>query len=128
MATIAGTIQGVDCQHKTHSGIGDNEVWLITVDFGAYTGSADTATVLAVGAAINATTRDGKTRTLRWAAPAHGGPDTADQAVYFTGASVHAATISTDDLTGELSDDAGTEITTSTASTGVGLHVGISVS
>lgn len=117
MATIAGTIRGITCMSKTFTGNGAREVWLLTVDFGAYTGAADDASIAGVGAAISSTCRDGKTRTLRSGMCAFAGKDTNDQAVYTT----PALTVSTDALTGNLAVAAGTEITSSTACEGVGV-------
>lgn len=121
MATISGTITGVSAlRSKEGSG---RKAYLITADFAAYSGGSDTAAISGVGAAILAHTRNGKTVTLRGAVPAAAGYDTANQAVYFTGASVQAATVATDDLTGNLSNAAGTELTSATASKGVELCV-----
>lgn len=121
MAVIAGSITGVSLlRSKEGSG---RKAYLLTVDFAAYTGASDTASISAVGAAILAKTRNGKTVTLRGALPIGPGKDTAAQDVYFTGTAVQAATVSSDDLTGQLSNAAGTELTTSTASKGVELCV-----
>jgi hypothetical protein len=121
MATISGTITGVSgLRSKASTG---RKAYLLTVDFGAYTGASDTAAISGVGAAILAHTRNGKTVTLRGAVPIAPGKDTAAQDVYFTGASVQAATVSTDDLTGNLSNAAGTELTSSTACKGVEICV-----
>jgi hypothetical protein len=134
MATIAGTIRGITLVSKAFQAAGTTtkdltEVWLVTADFAAYSGSADTASLAAVGAAISARARDGKTRVLKWGAPAFSGADTANQAVDFCGTSVAALTISTDDFTGELCDinTVSTEITTTTATLGVGIMVGVIV-
>lgn len=121
MATIAGTITGVSLL-RSKEGTG-RKAYLLTVDFAAYTGSGDTAQIAGVGAAILAKTRNGKTVTLRGAIPVAPGKDTAAQDVYFTGASVQAATVSSDALTGNLSAADGTELTSSTASKGVELCV-----
>lgn len=121
MATISGTILGVT-ELRTKESTG-RKAYLVSCSFGAYSGSADTAALAGVGAAILAKTRNGRTVTLRGAVPAGPGYDTAAQAVYFTGASVQALTVSSDDLTGNLSNAAGTELTASTASTGVELCV-----
>jgi hypothetical protein len=129
MATINGSIKGATLlsRSKQH-GLVDREVWQLSCNFAAYTGAADTATVTGVGAALGTQTRDGKTRTLRWGAPGGAGYDTAAQAVFFTGASVQAGTVSSDDLTGNLSNAAGTELTSSTASVGVPVIVCVDVS
>lgn len=121
MATVTGTITGVTLiRSKESSG---RKAYLLTANFGAYTGSSDTAQLSAVGATILAHTRNGKTVTLRGALPMASGYDTANQAVYFTGAAVQADTVSSDALTGNLSDITGTELTASTASAGVELCV-----
>lgn len=121
MATIAGTITGVSLlRSKEGSG---RKAYLLTCSFGAYTGSTDDASLANVGATILAHTRNGKTLTLRGAVPAAPGKDTAAQDVYFTGGAVEALTVSSDSLTGNLSNAAGTELTSSTACTGVELCV-----
>lgn len=132
MAIISGSITGATNVSKAFSGAGTvsardaREVWLVSADFAAYTGASDTAQIQAVGAAISSRAADGKTRTVRWAAPAYAGADTANQAVYFTGTAVQAATVSTDDITGQLSVAAGTEVTSTTGvSSGVAVLVGV---
>lgn len=121
MAVASGTITGVSLL-RSKEGTG-RKAYLLTVNFGAYTGSTDTASISGVGAAILAKTRNGKTVTLRGAVPMAAGYDTASQAVYFTGTAVQAATVSSDDLTGQLSNAAGTELTSATASKGVEICV-----
>jgi len=125
MAVINGTIIGITLANATLQGAGTRKTYLITANFAAYNGAADTATITGVGAAISAQVRNGRTITLRGGISASAGLDTAAQAVHFTGTSVTAATLSSDDLTGQLSTDASTatEITTSTACTGVGVLV-----
>ena len=121
MAVASGTITGVThIRSKEGSG---RKAYLLTVNFGAYTGAADTAQVANVGATILAHTRNGKTVTLRGAVPVAPGLDTASQAVYFTGTAAQAATVSSDALTGQLSGADGTELTSATASKGVELLV-----
>ena len=121
MSVINGTIRGVvNLKADLNTG---RKAYLVTADFAAYTGASDTATVTGVGAAILSHTRNGKTVTLRGAVPAGAGYDTNSQAVYFTGTAVQAATVSSDDLTGQLSAADGTELTSSTACKGVGLIV-----
>jgi len=134
MTAQAGTIQSISLQSKAFSGAGTTtrdrmEVWLVTADFPAYTGSTDTATLAAVGAAITARVRSG-TRTLMWAAPAFCGADTNNQPVLFGGTAVAALTISSDDLTGQLNaiNTVATEVTSTSGTTyGVGIMVGVSV-
>jgi hypothetical protein len=136
MSTVAGTIRSISLMSKAMEGAGTttrdrNEVWLVTADFGAYTGSSDTATIATVGAAITATARDGRTRTLMWGAPAFCGAEvTTNQPVNFGGTSVAALTISTDDFTGQLNavNTVATEITSTAGTTfGVGIMVGVMV-
>jgi len=117
MAVINGSITGVTLVRAT----GARKTYLLTCDFAAYTGAADTATVTGIGAAIASKTRNGKTNTLRAVLPAGPGRDTANQDVYFTGTAVQAATISSDDATGHLAVAAGTEVSSATASKGVEL-------
>lgn len=131
MSLIAGTIRGINLKHKSYQGAGTTtrdfmEVWEVTADFGAYTGSTDTATLVAVGAAISARARDGRTRTLAWGGPAMAGGDANNQAVLFGGTAVAALTISSDDFTGQLNalNTVATEITTTSGTTyGVGISV-----
>lgn len=115
MAVIAGTIRGAMCMSKVFTGFGSRESWLITADFGAYTGAADTASLLGIGAAIDASARDGKASTLRSGVCAFPGADTNKQLAFFTGTAVQALTVSSDDLTGQLSTAAGVELVSSTA-------------
>ena len=119
MATINGTIKGVSLVQGNVNGSGARKAYLLSCDFAAYTGAADTATITGVGAAIATATKNGKTNTLRGGICVGPGMDTAAQAVYCGGASVQALTVSSDDLTGNLTVAAGTEITSTTASTGV---------
>lgn len=135
MATIAGTITSMSLVHKSFSGSGTTtrdrmETWLVLANFAAYTGSTDDASLAAVGAAISATARDGKTRTLIGAVPCMAGADANNQAVTFNGTSVAALTISTDDLTGELCslNTVSTEVTSTSGTTyGVGIMVSVAV-
>jgi hypothetical protein len=135
MATITGTIRGCNNVSKAFQAAGTTvkdmtEVWLVTADFAAYTGSTDDAALALVSATISARVRDGRTRTLKWGAPAFSGADTTNQAVDFCGTAVAALTISTDSLTGELCavNTVSTEVTSTTGVTlGVGILVGVSV-
>lgn len=122
MAVSSGTITGVTLlRSKEATG---RKAYLLTVDFASsYTGASDTASVSSVGATILAHTRNGKTVTLRGAVPIASGRDTAAQEVYFTGTAAAALTVSSDDLTGQLSNSAGTELTSATACKGVEICV-----
>lgn len=119
MAVINGTITGVSLLRAK----GAMKTYLVTCEFAAYTGAADTATVTGLGAAILAKVRNGKTTTLKAVqciAPGLSGSTD----VYFTGTAAWAGTISTDDATGMLSDSSGAELTsTSAAAKGVELAV-----
>lgn len=134
MSVITGTLRSASLVSKAFQGAGTStrdgfEVWLLSYDFAAYTGSTDTATVTGVPAAINARVRDGKTRTLIWGAPAFCGADTANQPVNLGGTSVAALTISTNDFTGQLNtvNTVATEVTATTAVSSVGILVGVAV-
>lgn len=135
MATITGTIRSVSLLNRAEKGAGTTtrdktEIWLVSADFAAYTGSSDDAALALVSATISARARDEKTRTLKWAAPAASGADANNQAVDFCGASVAALTISSDSLTGELCsvNTVSTEVTaTSGVTKGVVIAVGVSV-
>jgi|1185.fasta_scaffold00702_5 hypothetical protein len=125
MTVQAGTINGATLVCSNFEGIETRKVYMLSVSFPAYTGSTDTCQIAGVGAAIATATKLGKTNTLRWGAPGPAGQDTAGQAVYATGTAVNALTVSTDALTGQLSDKTGTELTTATASYGVLVFVGV---
>ena len=127
MTDIVGTIQGAALVEANFDGFGAREVWRLAYRFAAFT-SSDTISLDGVGAAVSARVRDGKTRTLRWGVPANPGSDTADQACYATGASIQALAVSSDDLTGQLSNAAGVILTSATASHGVGVLVAFDVS
>jgi hypothetical protein len=124
MSTINGTITGVSLLRAKDT----FKTYLVTCTFPAYTGASDTATVTGLGAAVLAHTRNGKTTTLKGCQCIAPGKDAAATplAVYFTGAAAWAATISTDDATGNLSVEAGTEITSTTGST-VGVELAVTV-
>jgi hypothetical protein len=110
MANKDATIRGLQCLGRTFAGFGSREAWLLTCDFPAYTAAADTARILLCGASIDATARDGKTSTLRAGTCVQAGYD-GTLAVYPTGASVQALTVSSDTLSGQLSTAAGVDET-----------------
>ncbi len=125
MTLRTGTLQGVTLVAGDPSGVSGYKTYLCTYSFPAYTGSGDSATVLAVAAAISAKVRDGKTRAMvAGVIPqrAGAGYDTNGQAVYF-GTCLLAGTSSITDLTFDLTNSAETELTSATASTGVPLLV-----
>ena len=121
MAVIAGTVTGITLLNhsKALNGEGDELTCLVTADWATYDASADTASLAAIGAAITATRRDGKTVTLR---AAHGvGPGLSDGgADVFCG----AMTVATDDLTFSLTAvDRTTEVADFTTAVGVSCMV-----
>ncbi len=125
MTLRTGTLQGCTLVAGDPSGVSGYKTYLLTYSFPAYTGSGDSATVLACAAAISARMRDGKTRAMvAGVIPqrAGAGYDTAGQAVYF-GTCVLAGTSSITDLTFDLTNSAEVELTSSTASSGVPLLV-----
>jgi hypothetical protein len=124
MAAINGTITGVTLLRAKDL----YKTYLVTCNFAAYTGASDTATVTGLGAAILAKNRNGKTHTLKAVQCIAPGKDSAATPldVFFTGTSVWAGTISSDDATGHLAVAAGTEIT-STTSTTVGVELAVTI-
>lgn len=126
MATQKGTIRGCSEVYKDPTGPG-RATYLLSVDFPAYTGSTDSGQIDGVCAAINARIRDGKTRTfLSSCLPTcvGRGTDTNNQDIF-----IGATTISTNDLTFNLTtSDGTTEITSSTASIGVQLLITVAES
>ncbi len=119
MANIDATITGVQLLHASPIGVGARKVFLLMLSFAAYTGSGDTSRALACNTAIQNAQRNGKTVTVRAAASGPAGFDTAGQAVYVD----TSISISGGDLTFDLATLDGTELTTATASKGVGLIV-----
>ena len=119
MATSTGTLRGFTLMGDSFSGIGARKIALLTYDFpSAYTGASDSATITGVGAAIQALQRSSKTVTIRDACSAFPGKDTNAQLIYAS-----QFTKSADTFTFNLNDLTGTELTTATASTGVGIIV-----
>lgn len=103
MAVIAGTIVGINLIKEPHGGATGHAAEVF-VTYPAYDASADTTNVAAVGAAIAAKRRDGKTVTLtdvcQGQSGEHGGVEGFNDTL----------AVSTDAITGELSNAAGTEI------------------
>lgn len=126
MATQKGTIRAITQLHNDAVGPG-RVTFLCAVDFPAYTGSTDSGQIDGVAAAISAKVRDGRTRALISSCVptcVGRGKDTAGQDVF-----IGAVTISTNDLTFNLTaSDGTTELTSSTASTGVQLLVTVAES
>lgn len=106
MAVQTATIDDVVLVKESTAGYGDYAVAEIAVSGSAdYTGASDTFKITGVKTAIQNARRDGKTVTLRYAMPSEAGVDESGTAVY-----VETTTISTADLTGDLSNSAGTEL------------------
>lgn len=134
MSTINGTISNVALLSANPAGstaldstsVCNRLAYLVMANFGAYTGSSDTATITGILTAIGAATRNGRTLKLRAVVPAMAGLDANGQGVHMSGGSVAACTIAnpttTGDATGNLTDAAGTEVT-STSGTTVGVGV-----
>ncbi len=123
MSTITGTLSGVTLVSSPPAGLPGYKVYLCTYNFAAYTGASDSGTVTGVAAAIAAKVRNGKTMAMvAGAIPVRAFPgfDTNGQEVHFG-----TCTISTNDLTFNLTTSAQVELTTSTACQGVGLLVPI---
>lgn len=122
MSVIAGTITGVTLVRAPVPGGGARKSYLCTVNFAAYTGASDTASVAGVGAAIAAFVKNGKTNTLcAGALPVcvNPGQDTAGQDVY-----IGTTTLSVADITFSLVDAANSEVTSTTGvTTGVEIVV-----
>lgn|SRR5512147_1145665 len=117
MTTIAGTVGNCSILESFKNPYGGTRLLAkMSVNFAAYTGSSDDAAVNAIPTAVQNTRRNGKTFTLRGACTLYPGSD-GTQAVYFSGASVSAATISGANATGNLTNSAGTELTSSVATT-----------
>jgi len=127
MSTVTGTLTGVQLVSASPEGVGARKVYLLTYNFGAYTGASDSGTVTGVAAAISSHVRNGKTNAMiAGVIPfcAFPGQDTNGQAIY-----IGTTTISTNDLTFNLTDAAQTEVTTSTATLSpVGLLVAVTES
>ncbi|MCZ2439660.1 MAG: hypothetical protein LC119_05730 [Burkholderiales bacterium] len=121
MATIHGAVKGVQILNDSLALAlrGAEKTALITVDFGAYTGSTDSADIEGLSGKIAARMRNGKTVTLRQAHCCAPGADTNKQLV-FTG----AITVASADLQFNLCAlDRSTELTSATASEGVAILV-----
>jgi hypothetical protein len=121
MATQKGTLKGYSLLSRDPNGSG-RATYLATFSFPAYTGSSDSGQIDGPAAALSAAIKDGKTRALISSCVpvcVGGGRDTEGQAVF-----VGAVTISTADLTFNLTAaDGTTELTSSTASDGVQLAI-----
>ncbi len=129
MATLTATVKSAHLISSAPSGIGDStyglrKVYLLSCDVAAYTGSTDNVKIVNVASTITGRTHSGKTET--WQANAvqalcsYPGSDTAAQSVY-----AGTFAVSTNDLTFNLTDATGTELTSATASTNNGILVAV---
>ncbi len=104
MAVVVGTVTGIKLLREPDGGILGRHNAEVFFTLAAYEDSADTFSIAAVGAAIAAHRRDGKTVTLKSAcegqAGLHGG------VVFYA----DTLAISTDAITGEIANDSGTEL------------------
>lgn len=103
MAAIAGSIKGVRLLNEPVAGAG-RHVAEVFVTFGAYTASSDTVIVSSVATYIQNCRRDGKTATLKTVGEGQCGRQGS------TSFFLDTLSISTNDVTGELSNEDGTEI------------------
>lgn len=106
MSTINGTVAGVQLIDDAGT---SRKTYRVGLNFGAYTGSSDSAAFVGVGAAITADRKDGKTRTLRSGC---GGAADKTQGIY-----AGPCTVSGADLTFDLVGITGTEIISTTGTT-----------
>lgn len=103
MATKAGTVKGVMLLKEDPSS-DDIKLALVTFTMPAYTASSDNGELTAIGAAITAHKRNGKTVTLLGATPAGRGLQGATK--YQTG----TWAVSSDALTFNLNDTSASEV------------------
>lgn len=118
MSNVDGTVQGVQLIAAPSGTGGNRKVYLVTCSFGAYTGSSDTSRVLSVDTAISSHTENGRTVTVRGAQGGPPGRDTNGQAVYTSATITNTSGTLSFDLCGTT-----TELTSATASSGVGIVV-----
>jgi hypothetical protein len=104
MAAVVGTIKGIKLLGEPFGGASGRHVAEVFVTYAAYTASSDTTNVAAVGAAIAARRRDGKTVLLKDVTEGNAGRHGTVEFYNDTLA------VSTDAITGELADIDGTEI------------------
>jgi hypothetical protein len=103
MATVAGTVKGIVLLKEDPSN-DDIKLALVTFTLGAYTASTDNGQLTAIGVAIKNQRRDGKTVTLLGGATAGRGLQGSTKFQTGTWA------VSSDNLTFNLNDTAGSEV------------------
>jgi len=111
MTVQAGTIKGVTLLEEPFDGSTGRHVAKVSITLPAYTASTDTWSTAAVGAGIAAIRRDGKTVTLKSVCAGSSGFDTAGVEMF-----AGALAVSTDAITGEVHNSAGTEINSAASS------------
>ncbi len=104
MAVVDATLKGIHLLREPHNGASGRHLAEVFVTIAAYEDSADTWSCAAVGAAIAARRKDGKTVLLKSVCEGQAGRH---GTVEFFGDTL---AVSTDAITGELSNDAGTEL------------------
>ncbi len=104
MAVVVGTIKGIQLLKEPHSGSTGRHLAEVYVTMAIYEDSADTFSVAAVGAAIAARRRDGKTVTLKDVTEGNSGAHGTTE--YF----LDTLAVSSDAITGELASVSGTEL------------------
>jgi hypothetical protein len=104
MAVVVGTIQGINLLREPHSGALGRHIAEVFFTLAAYEDSADTFSIAAVGAAIAATRRDGKTVLLKDVCEGQAGRHGTVEFYADTLA------VSVDAITGEIANDGGTEL------------------
>jgi hypothetical protein len=104
MAVVVGTIRGIQLTQEPFGGATGRHCAQVFVSMAVYEDSADTFSVAAVGAAIAARRRDGKTVTLKDVMEGNSGRHGTTEYFYDTLA------VSSDAITGELGSVSGTEL------------------
>lgn len=112
MTVQAGTIKAVNLIREPFGGVTGRHAAEIFVTLPSYTASSDTWSTAAVGAAIAAIRRDGRSITLKDVTQGQAGLDTSGTAM-FPG----TLAVSTDAITGEVHNSAGTEIDSAASAT-----------
>lgn len=126
MSVITGTVDAVSLIDASHNGAGARKSYILSCSFGAYT-SSDSGALAGVVATIAAAVRNGKTNVITSGNQGIGvtclgpGLDSAGQAVYVGAVTVSSASVGT--LAFNLTDSAGSELSSAAASSGVKLLV-----
>ncbi len=120
MAVVTGTVTSINLIAASPSGRGNRKTYAIGASWSdAFTGSADTVALEAVGASIAAATKNGKTVTLRSCCGGQPGLTDAGADVYAGG----SLAVSSDDLTFDLVTSTGADLNLASTSEDVQLIV-----